>query len=422
MDSSLNSTGAVLRKPSLTQRYLLVVPIAFARDAHGTVWLDELWWHDLHAHLDYLDDVTVLAPCRRVDVPETGMVAAVAPQGKKLTFVDLCPAGGMRVMLRHLPTAIRTAWKAVGRSDLVHSGVAGWPIPPGMIVNPMARIRKKPLIIVIESAFWRLQPGVTVSRKARLRAWQNERFARKTARNAALAIYTHAGYRDSLPVGTKGTGIVLPASWISERDVLSLEKAEQAWDAKPHKPRFLLASRLVAEKGIPLFLNAMQKLEQTGVEIDVDVIGAGDLREEILAFSRHARNVNLTLLDPVPYGEPFLQLLQRYHASIVPLSGDEQARILYDSFARAVPVIASNTPGSREVVDNGETAFLFSAGDAAALADVLQTQNENPTALRRMGISALQIASQYTHARMHSQRADVLRGLFGTKRGGDHGV
>lgn len=342
------------------------------------------------------------------------MVPVVVPAGKRLGFAGLFPTGGIRTVFRHLPHAMRTAWKAVGQADLIHSGVAGWPIPAGAIVNPIAVARGKPLIIVVESAFWRLpedQKGSKASLRSRLHEW----FARWSLSRTRLGIYTHAGYRKSLPVGRSGKGIILPASWISEHDILSGRDAEALWNVKTGKPRFLLASRLVEQKGVSLFLDAMRILEAQDIPLEVDVIGDGPLKSEIAALVQAAKAMKLRLLDPVPYGTAFMTLLQGYHGTIVPLTGDEQARILYDSFSQAVPVIASDTPGNREVVTDGVTGALFKAGSPEDLAETLKRFASQPASLRSMGLEATRHAALHTHAAMHEKRARLLRETFGTK-------
>ncbi len=398
--------------PHLDKRYLLTVVVPFARSPDGRVWLDELWWRDLRSHLDYLDNITVVAPVQEVAEPEPGMVEAVAPDQGRLAFVGLLPYAGTKETLRHLPRAFRMAWKLVGEADLVHSGVAGWPIPIGAVINPVAFIRRKPLIIVVESAFWRLQQDQAHGWKSRLRAWLNERFAKLSLRRATLAIYTHLGYQQSLPVGPRGTAVVLPASWISDRDIISREDADRAWDQKPDQPRFLLASRLEGQKGIGLFLDALRCLERNAEPVEIDVIGSGAMRQDIEAFASSARFVKMQVLQPVPYGQPFLQLLRGYHGAVIPLTGDEQPRILYDAFSQAVPVIATNTAGNREVAVDGETAVL-SEPTPEALARAMASCQRHPSSLRAMGLRALDVAAGHTHAHMHGKRAEVLFKLFG---------
>lgn len=422
MEISPSQAGSLsFSRTQLVQlRYLLVVPVPFYRTPDGRVWLDRLWHHDLMAHLDYLTDLTVLAPENQITKDPTAsssfpsdLVEVVPPEFSRLTFLRLVPVGGLKVYLFALPRAVLTTWRAVARADLVHSGVAGWPLPVGLIVNPVAWFQKKPSVIVIESAFWRLSGPGRPSLKERLRARLTEAFAQWTLHRAQLGIYTHAGYRDSLPVGPSGTGVVLPASWIKENDLLTLEAAARSWEEKPATVRFLLPSRLSKEKGISVFLEAARLMEATRQNFEIHVIGTGPLAAPIAELAAQAQNIRLRLLDPVAYGAPFMALLRDYHAVIVPTTGDEQPRILYDSFAQAVPVIASSTPGNLEVVRQNMNGKVFLAASATAFVAALAEAAAEPSKLRDMGLTALETAQLYTHTNMHTQRAAILAKLFG---------
>ncbi|NPD14028.1 glycosyltransferase [Xinfangfangia sp. D13-10-4-6] len=429
--------NAPIALPSrLRQRYMLSVLIPYYRDRNGAIWLGRLWAHDLRAHLDYLGDLTILAPEVQIDQPgpDNGadLVRFEVPPGVNLRFRPYGKAGGgaLRALLA-LPARAIDAWAAVGQADIVHSGVAGWPLPPGLLLNPIAVLRRRPLIIVIESAFWRLPDPAQAGWKARLRASLTERFARWSLRRARLGIYTSQAYRQSLPVGPGGEALVLSASWISDEMILSEAEAGASWAKKLPAPqgeggavRFLMASRLVSEKGIGLFLAALQELRAQGIAARIDVIGEGPMRADLQAFADRPGPVMLRLLDPVEYGPPFMRLLQSYHAVIVPTTGDEQPRILFDAFAQAVPVLATGTSGNLEVVTDGATGIVVAPGGAHALAEgIIRAQNQ-PERLHEMGLMALETARTYTHATMHQRRAEVLRHLFAdpatAARQGDH--
>lgn len=401
--------------PLISQRYLLSALIPFYCDLQGEVWLGRLWAHDLRAHLDYIADLTVLAPEMRITAPGPDMVRVVVPPGRRLQFRPFGRAeGGALRAAFALPGMALAAWRAVGAAGIVHSGVAGWPVPPGLVINPVAVLRRRPLVIVIESAFWRLPDPARAGRKARLRARLTESFARWSMRRARLGVYTSEAYRESLPVGPQGRALVLPASWISEEMMLSEAQMQAAWRAKSDVPRFLMASRLVAEKGVGLLLAALEQLEMRGVALAVDVIGEGPMRADLAAFAAQARHVRLGLLEPVEYGAPFMALLRGYHAVVVPTTGDEQPRILFDAFSQGVPVVATATTGNREVVQDGVNGRLCVPGQAGALAGALADLVQDAAALAGMAAAALQTARAYTHATMHRRRAGALADLFGT--------
>jgi glycosyltransferase involved in cell wall biosynthesis len=302
----------------------------------------------------------------------------------------------------------------VARCDLVHSGVAGWPYPLGLIANPMALLLGKPLVIVVESAFWRISNGADATRRARARARLNEAFARWSVRNAGLAVFTSTAYRDSLG-GGRG-GLVAPATWISERDVLDSAAAEAAWRAKAGPLRLVFASRLTTAKGTAVLLEAARELDRRRVAAEIDILGAGDLRPDCQAAARGLRHVRMAVLDPVPYGPEFHAVLRRYHAAIVPTLSDEQPRIVYDAYAQAVPVLASDTGGNRECVEHGVTGVLVPTGDARALTGVIAGFADRPQRLADYGMRSLALARTRTHEAMHRVRAEAVAALLAKTR------
>jgi hypothetical protein len=71
-------------------------------------------------------------------------------------------------------------WDAVGQAEIVHSGIAGWPYPLGWMANLIAKLRRKKLLIIVESARWRIveKALVTASVLKRLEASVYELLAR----------------------------------------------------------------------------------------------------------------------------------------------------------------------------------------------------------------------------------------------------
>ncbi|WP_170295045.1 glycosyltransferase [Paracoccus aestuariivivens] len=378
--------------------------------------MDPLWQRDLIAHFDYISDICVIAPRVSAEQPPKDWVPVRAPVGRVIAFHEFGEANsGWSGILAKLPSDIRTAWSMVGQADLVHSGIAGWPIPPGMLFNPIAVLRRKPLILVVESAFWRVQDRSSATFRAKVRAALTEAFAKWSLRQASFAVFTSTAYRESLPVGPSGTAMVLPASWIAATDVLSGAAASLAWNNKPSAPRFLMASRLSAEKGVGLFIEAVKIIDAQGVPLTIDVIGDGPLGAQIVDVAANTRSVRLRLLQPVPYGPQFLKLLGGYHAAIVPTTGDEQPRIIYDALSQAVPIIATDTPGNREVLADGRSGWLVRGGSADALAKALIERAEHCDELPQKGLSGLTVAHEYTHETMHRRRATAMLDLFGAK-------
>ncbi|MCC5974049.1 MAG: glycosyltransferase [Rubellimicrobium sp.] len=397
---------AALGQELASIRYLLVSPVPWFRDAEGGVWLDLLWQRDLWRHLDYLTDLTVLAPCRPAE-GNTGLVRVDPPPG--LRFKAFPQGQSIRQALFRLPRMIRVAVGAIRQADLVHSGMAGWPIPPGLVVNPLAGLLRRPIVIVVESAFWRLSGPGPHGAAARLRAAVTERLARSSVCRAALTVVTHQGYRDALAAGVRGEVLVTPASWLDSGDMVT--DIDGTLAARPDEVRLILAGRLVPEKGVATLIAAIEALEAAGQSPTIDVIGEGPMREDLASLAARLRHVRLTLRDPVPYGAPFLSLLRGYHAIIVPSLSDEQPRVIADAAGQAVPALASDTAGHRELVTDGVTGRLFPPGDAAALAACLSGAAQDAAALADLGRAARHRVDGLTHQQMHLVRARALAAL-----------
>jgi glycosyltransferase involved in cell wall biosynthesis len=390
----------------IADRYALIVDIPCYRDDDGSLWLEPLWHHDFVRHLEYIRDLTLVAPCLPKGDRED-LLPVVPPSGSRVCSVPLPRSGSTVEFARNLPGTIARLWRAIGAADIIHSGVVGWPVPLGWLANPMALVRHKRLVIVVESAPWRLTGAAGWRR--RVRAVLAERLARWAVNHASLSFFTHESYRRTMLTHATGPSAVVPATWIDERDILARERAEELWQQKMEAPvRLLFAGRLTADKGIDVLRRAVSALQASSATVAIDIVGAGEEREACQLMAAANGSVRVRLLEPVAPGAQFLELVRRYHAVLVPSLSDEQPRIVFDASSQAVPVIASSTDGLRPHVRHGETGWLFPPGDAAALTEAIERAMAGRVALARMGLAALRAVNGATHREMHRARWRLL--------------
>jgi glycosyltransferase involved in cell wall biosynthesis len=405
----------------LTLPYLLVVEqqLPLYRDSTGQLFADELWHKDLLMHLGYVDHLMIASPCREQDPPPD---AKPLPSDRSTFEVVELPAQKSLVhSLRGMPTIVARLCRAIRKAGIVHSAIAGWPIPMGWIVTPLAIIFRKPLVIVVESAPWRLQHGQRAGWKRRLRAAFQEFMSRLVLRNAALVICTQDEYCHSLLGSKRSNGFVIPASWIDEEDILPEYVAEDIWQKKlstsDSRLRLLFVGRLVPAKGLLVLLQAMQQLSTDSLPISLDILGEGDLRSQCeLVASELKGTTAVNLLGTVPYGAPLFELIRGYDAVVVPSISDEQPRIVFDAYSQAVPVLASDTPGLRSCVKSGELCLFATANDVFALADLLSHAATHRSELKRSGMQSLTYAHSMTHQEMHRQRAALLEAMIDARK------
>lgn len=381
----------------ITEPYLLVLNIALHRH-DGAYWADPLWRKDLEAHLGEIASLAIACPVIVAQPPASwerivcdGIVVHPLPPMGRLSYLTM-------------PLIAAKLWRAIGTVRIVHTGVAGWPYPLGWLAIPIARLRRRFTVLVVESAFWRIPPGVAASPFARMRARMNETINRALTRYCDLGFYTTQSYRDTLHAGPADTAHVLPAVWVDDDQLIP---ADHLTELRPQRGATLLfAGRLTEGKGLRILLDAIARSR-----VPVDIIGEGDLRDDVVRAQDETPAL-VRLLDPVDYGAAFSALLDRYAALVVPTISDEQPRIIFDAFARGVPVLASATSGNRQIVEPGRTGLLFAPNDVDALADVLTTAVADPDRLHAMGETALQGMAVRTHAAMHATRARTIAAAF----------
>ena len=404
----------------INQPYLLVMTLPTYVDAQGHRRTDELWQKDLVEHLVHFNDMTLFAPVEHTPPPPNSLPVDPATLPGKLTLDDLPSCASMRLTLKHLPGIAVRLWRAIGRAEIVHANAGGWPISFGWLAIPMAKLRGKFTVSVVESGSWRLG----FQRPFRLRDFVEaclfESFGRVIVNLADVAVFTHAGYLESmLSQRRRAHGHVISASWINQANILTHQQATTSWQTRTSTAgplRVVFAATLKTSKGIFTLIEAVKLLDQRRVSVQIDVYGEGGLEPEIARTAATLHNgAVLNLRGTLGYGDPFFQMLERYEVMLVPSLSDEQPRVIFDSFARALPVIASATAGNAQCVTDGVNGHLVAVGDAQALANAIEHATQNRSELAEMGIKALEVARGLTHDQMHTRRAAIIEAAFAAK-------
>jgi glycosyltransferase involved in cell wall biosynthesis len=397
--------------------YLLVVGqhLAIYRNASGQLFTDKLWQKDLAMHLEYLDHLMIATPLLHREPPSDAVLLEEKPT--RIEIIELPAQPNFLNAMLTMPATVSRLWRATRRAGIVHSGIAGWPIPMGWIVTPLVLLCGKPYVVIVESAFWRLPKGAATGWKRRLRASLQEFMGRWVLSKAQLTIFTQDEYRQSLMGQQASRGHVIPASWIDEQGILSGVEAEQLWQRKlaasDSRLKILFVGRLVPDKGVRVLLEAMRQLSADAAPVTLSILGEGDLKGECAAVGAGLTGAtSVKVLGTVPYGAPLFALIREYDALVVPTITDEQPRIVFDAYSQGVPVLASDTAGLRSCVREGDTGMLIPANNVAALVALLQDASQHRVELKQLGLQSLKYAREMTHQEMHRQRVVLLKDML----------
>jgi glycosyltransferase involved in cell wall biosynthesis len=181
----------------------------------------------------------------------------------------------------------------------------------------------------------------------------------------------------------------------------------------PH-PTFSYLGRLKKYKGVDIVIRAFAALPREDAVLEI--AGAGDHRPALealvdsLDLGRRVR-----FLGFVSEAEK-LALLRRSWAVALASPKEGWGLTNVEAEACGTPVVASDSPGIRESVRDGETGFLTRHGDVAAMSAAMERLAASPALVREMGARARAFAETFTWDRCaRSTEAHLLQV---TTRGG----
>jgi len=235
-------------------------------------------------------------------------------------------------------------------------------------------------------------------------------FGKTAFRSAALPVAI-ASWALEKPLSAIYAGVpVVAVSESTRQDLISrgfradrVEVIENGVDAQQYVPdpsagRFetptlLYLGRLKRYKRVDLIIDAVAAMRTQGVPVTFLVAGEGDDRPRL---ERRARRLGLGQDELRFLGfateEEKLVLFQRAWVHVLTSSIEGWGISNLEASACGTPIVASDSPGLRDSVREGQTGFLVPHGDVDALAGRLKQLLSDPGLRERMGKAGREFA------------------------------
>ncbi|NCU42867.1 glycosyltransferase [Candidatus Falkowbacteria bacterium] len=148
------------------------------------------------------------------------------------------------------------------------------------------------------------------------------------------------------------------------------------YNPQPDGERLLYLGRLTKEKGVEVLLRALK-----GTNEYLDIAGTGPEEENLKQLVKELGLVEQVIFHGHLDGESLEKLKKEAKAIILPsVWAENMSLVLLEALAYQKLIIASETGGSPEIIKDGQTGWLFPAGDVAALRKCLiEVNNLSPT-------------------------------------------
>ncbi|MGH9418512.1 MAG: glycosyltransferase, partial [Thermoanaerobaculia bacterium] len=147
-------------------------------------------------------------------------------------------------------------------------------------------------------------------------------------------------------------------------------------------------------KGVNLIIQAFAQIGSP--EARLEIAGAGDFREELENLV-----ASLGLTDRVRFlgyisAEEKRDLLRKSWATVFASPKEGWGLTNLEAQACGTPAIASDSPGLKESLVDGETGVLVPHADTIALAGAMRRIAESPDLVQKMGNAGRRFAERFT--------------------------
>jgi phosphatidylinositol alpha 1,6-mannosyltransferase len=199
-----------------------------------------------------------------------------------------------------------------------------------------------------------------------------------------------------------------------ERDIFNPERRDMAWrqglGIADDVPVVAFLGRLVMEKGLDVFADAIDQLNRRKVKHEVVVIGEGPAGEWFESRLPQARFVGFQ------GGEDLARALSSCDIFFNPSVTETFGNVTLEAMACGLPVVAARATGSASIVKHGVTGYLVSPGQITGFADHLQQYCQDLDLRARHGAAALVESHQYQWDAINQTVADTYVRLIRQKQ------
>jgi glycosyltransferase involved in cell wall biosynthesis len=151
----------------------------------------------------------------------------------------------------------------------------------------------------------------------------------------------------------------------------------------------LFFGRLVAEKGVDIFIATMRRLRERGVRVRPLIVGAGPAAAQFA-----------TLADAVMMGHLANEDLAVAVASadilLNPSATEAFGNVILEAMASGLAIVSANVASARALIDPGETGVLCSADDVDGYAAVISELAASPERRSLLGREAARASRAYS--------------------------
>lgn len=160
--------------------------------------------------------------------------------------------------------------------------------------------------------------------------------------------------------------------------------------------KLLCVARLIKRKGQHHLIKAVKQISDQGVDITLDLVGSGDAEGEYRELVE-----SLQVQDQIEFRgyisrEEIPNFYAQAHVFVLPSYNEGMSVATLEAMACGLPVVVSRTPGTEELVREGENGFTFEWGDIELLTQLLLKLDSDRALARQMALVSRMQAKKFS--------------------------
>lgn len=179
-------------------------------------------------------------------------------------------------------------------------------------------------------------------------------------------------------------------------------------------PVITMVSRLLWPKGVRELVEAGKSLRQRGIPVIIQLVGMPDKasslavpEEQLLAWQQERAIQWLGYREDIPdiWRKSTIAVLPSYYREGIP-------RSLLEAASSGRPIVTTDMPGCREIVEQDSNGLLVPPRDVVALANALEKLVDDPGLRERMGKAGRDlVVGEFTERKVVRQTMEIYKEL-----------
>lgn len=176
-----------------------------------------------------------------------------------------------------------------------------------------------------------------------------------------------------------------------------------------------LVARMLLDKGVVEFVNAARLLKHKGISLKAVLVGAPDPENpesipenRLLAWQAEGD------IEWWGHRNDIQAILAQSHIAVLPSYREGVPRTLLEAAACARPIIATDVPGCREIVQHEKNGLLVPVKDPAALACAIERLVTDQALRQKMGEAGRQLVQrEFAESIVVNKTLELYRSMLG---------